>query len=93
MSDFESDVPKKGQESLDVRLPVGGIAFRQQHHDVDVRTRVQLAAPIAADGNEREVVGKLSGVAQPRGAQRDIDQAGAVAHQVLDGIVRDKAIL
>ena len=53
---LEADVPEKGQEALDVRLPVGRIALRQQHHDVDIGTRVQLAAPIAAHGNQRQVV-------------------------------------
>ena len=66
VADFEADVPQKGQKALDVRLPVGGIALRQQHHDVDVGTRVQFAAPIAADRDQREVAGKFAGVAAPR---------------------------
>ncbi len=93
VADLEADVPEKGQKFLDVRLPVRRVALRQQHHDVDVRTRVQLAAPVAAHGNQRQVVRKLAGVAHPGGAQGDVHQTRAVADQIFDGLVGREALL
>ncbi len=92
VSDLEADVPEEGQEFFDVRLPIGGIALRQEHHDVDVRAGMQLAAPVAADRDQREIFGKSAGVPHPRGPQRDIDQARAVANQVLDRLVGGEAV-
>ena len=93
MAHFEADVPEKGQKPLDVRLPVGRVALRQQHHDVDVGARVQLAAAVAAHGDQRQIVRKLAGVPYPGRAQRDVDQARTVAHQILDRFVRVEALL
>ena len=91
--DLQADVPEKGEESLDVRLPIGGVALRQQHHDVDVGAGVQFAAPVAADGDERQIAGEFAGVLHPGGAQRHIDQPRAVAHQIFDGFIRDEAFV
>ncbi len=66
--------------------------FGKQHHDVDVGTRVQFAAAIAADGDQPQVAGKFAGVTEPRRAQRDIHQTRAVAHQIFDRLIGDEAI-
>jgi hypothetical protein len=92
VTDLETDVPEKGEELFDIRLPVGGIALRQQHHDVDIRTRMQLAAAVAADRHQRQIVSEATGMPDPRGAQRDIHQASAIQHQILDGFVGDEAL-
>ena len=93
MAHLETDVPEEGQEAFDIRLPVGGVALRQQHHDVDIGTRMQLAAAVAADRDQRQVIGKLAGVPHPGGAQGDVDQPRAVAHQILDGFLGLEALL
>ena len=59
VTDLEADVPEKRQEFLDVGLPVGRIALRQQHHDVDIGTRVQFAAPIAAHRHQGQVLVRI----------------------------------
>jgi hypothetical protein len=74
----------KREKFLDVRLPIGRIALRQQHHDVDVRAGVQFAAAIAADRDQRQVLGESAGMALPGRAQRDVDEPRAIAHQLLD---------
>ena len=89
---LEADVPEEREEALNVRLPIGRIALRQEHHDVDVGTRVQLAAAIAADGDQPQVAGKLAGVSEPRRAQRHIHQSRAIAHQIFDRLVGDETI-
>ena len=40
VANLETDIPEKRQKFFDVRLPIGGVALRQQHHDVDIRTGV-----------------------------------------------------
>ncbi len=92
VSHLEADVPEKRQEFLDVRLPVGRIAFRQEHHDVDIGARVQLTAAVTAHRDQRQILGEFSGIPDPCGTQRDIDQARAITHQFLDGFVRDEAL-
>ena len=90
--DLEADVPEEGEEALDVRLPVGGVALRQQHHDVDVGARVQLAPAVTADRHQREVLGIAARVPAPGGAQRHIHEPRAVAHQVLHRLARREAL-
>ena len=93
VADLEADIPEERQKFFDVRLPVGGVAFRQQHHDVDVRTRVQLAAAVAAHGHQRQIVRKFAGVAHPGGAQGNVDQARTIPDQVFDCIAGREAFL
>jgi hypothetical protein len=48
---------------------------------------MQLAAAVAADGDERQLVEGLAEVHPPGSHERDVDQPCAVAHQVVDRLV------
>jgi hypothetical protein len=52
---------------------------------------VQFAAAVAADGDQRQIVGEFAGMAHPSGAQGDVDQPRPVAHQFFDGLIGDEA--
>ncbi len=52
MADFETNIPKESDETLDHPASGGGGHLRDQQQDVDVRAGVQLAATVAAYGNE-----------------------------------------
>jgi hypothetical protein len=93
VADLEANVPKEGQKLFDVRLPIGGVALRQQHHDVDIRTGVQFAASVAAHGHQRQIMGEFAGVAYPGGAQGNVDQTSTVPNEVFDGFVAGEALL
>ncbi len=59
------------------RSAAAGVALRQEHHDVDVGTRVQLAAAVAADGDQRKLVGRWAGRAAPGAQQQRVDELRA----------------
>ena len=62
---FEPDVPEDPDQPLDERRPCGIEPARQQDQDVDVGVRVELAATVAADGDERDV-GRRAEIAPDR---------------------------
>ena len=55
--------------------------------------RLQLAAPVAADGHQRDVAHVLTDVHRPRRLQQRVDQPCAIAHQPLDGFVIHETLL
>jgi hypothetical protein len=70
--DLEAHVPKHVEHIFDHLFGPGGRFVGQQHHQVDVRTRGQRVAAIAADGDKREIfrsrrighrIGMLRGIA------------------------------
>ena len=87
VADLEPDVPQEREEVLDALVAVGDVALRQQDHHVDVGAGVQFAAPVAADGDEVDILLARPGVQRPGLAQHDVDHAGAVANQRLDRLV------
>ncbi len=92
VADLEPHVPQEREKFLYLGLPVGRVALRQQHHDVDVGTRVQFAAAVAADRDQRQIAAEFARVARPCRAQRDVDEVRAVAHQHGDVLVGGKAV-
>ena len=57
MTDFEPDVPEQIEDLLDDLLDVrGNFSGRAvvQHHHIDIAERVQLAAPVAANRDQRQ---------------------------------------
>jgi hypothetical protein len=81
-ADLEAGVPAVGDEALG-RLAhpleaVGAVARHDDEH-VDVGVREQLAAPVAADGDERRPCGHARSL--PEREQRFVDAAGEPAHQ------------
>ena len=93
VADFQADVPHEREEALEIRLPRRGLALRQQHHDVDVGAQVQLAAAVAADGDQRELAHVLAEMLRPGGLEQRVDQARAIAHQPFDRLVVVEALL
>ena len=58
VADLEADVPEHVEDHLDDLVQAGGdfLRFRGvQEHDVHVAEGVELVAPIAADGHQREL--------------------------------------
>ena len=55
VADLEADVPQHADEALDERGAGGVERARQQDQHVDVGMRKELAAAVAADGDQREL--------------------------------------
>ena len=91
MAGLEADVPEEREEALERRGPAGLLALRQQHHDVHVGAGQQLAAAIAADGDEGDGRRRVAGMQLPGATQQRIDQERAIAHQRLDRLVGGEA--
>ena len=53
---------------------------------------MQLAAAVAAHGDQRELRGRLAEVHAPGAHECDVDEPGAVTHQVLDRLVGLEAL-
>ena len=91
LPDFQADVPEQGEEALDRRaedLVVGAV---EQDQQVDVGVRVQLAAAVAADGQQGDV-GILAPVEALPGFLEDlVDEPGAVLDQATDVAALAKA--
>jgi hypothetical protein len=81
--DLETDVPQQRHQLLD-RGAAGAIGrSRCQQQDVNVGGRVQFAAPVAADGDQRPFA-QPAAVQPPRFAQHRIDECGTRMHQLFD---------
>ena len=87
MAYFEADVPEEGQEPAECLVPFFRVPLRQEDHHVDVGAGVQLAASVAADGDQREFTGADPGMQVPGAHQHGVDQAGAVEDQRVDRLV------
>ena len=81
MADVELQVPKQPDEGRDVVL--NGTAFLREDEQVDIRMRVQLAASVAADGEQREVVVAFEPVL-PDLRQERVDEPCPFRHQPVD---------
>ena len=66
VTNLEADVPERGNERGEPPLAGLGQSVRQQQQDVDVRGRMQFGAAVAADGDQRHLVGMLAGVPAPQ---------------------------
>ncbi len=93
VADFKADVPEESDEALDrTASPIIGGALNQQQ-DVDVGAGVQLPAPVAADGDQRPIAQGAQRLRPPCFLQNRVDQRGARVDQILDGLLREKAVL
>jgi hypothetical protein len=93
VSDLEADVPHEREKAFEIRLPRRRFALRQQNQNIDVGAEIELAAAVAADGDERDLASVLADVRVPRALQERIDESGAIAHQALDGLVVEESLL
>ncbi|MNO75850.1 hypothetical protein D3C76_669130 [compost metagenome] len=84
LADFQADVPEQGKEAFD-RVAEGFLIFAiEQDQDVDVGMRVQLAATVAADGDQSDI-GVVAPVEALPGLLQDlVDEPGAVFDQAAD---------
>ena len=92
VTDFEVDVPEKGDDPLDhaaARIVGRG---RHQDQDVDVGMRVQLAAAVAAHRRERPAFVSRRQLRTPHFAQDGVDEFGARVHQRLHRLVGAEAL-
>ena len=78
---FQADVPEEGKKLLQPGLLGGHRLGFDQQQQVDVRMRQQLAAPVAAGGDQRQTLGCARQVALPGAAQYFIHQEGIGAHE------------
>ena len=79
LSDFETDIPEKSDERLD--LPAQVRPLTCQYQQVDIGGGMQLATAVTAHGDEREsfVDGEIVGVPSLR--QQRVDEDGALVNQ------------
>ena len=77
--DLEADVPEQPDEALDEWRARGVERPRQQHQHVDVGVREELAAAVAADGDERDVGG--APLLGPDAGEHAIDETRVLAQQ------------
>ena len=90
MPNVEADVPQRGDESRQRLLGIGVDGLRQQQHDVDVRTGMQLAAAVAAHGDQRQILGQLARVGSPEVAQQLVDSRRALVDEIDDGLTGEE---
>ena len=92
VADLEIDVPQEGHQPFD-QAAAGLIGCRgDQDQDVDVGMRMQLAAPVTADGRQcpaREAGRQLRA---PHLAQDGVDELGARVHQGFHRFVGAEAL-
>jgi hypothetical protein len=91
--DLETDVPHERQEAFEMRLPARRFALRQQDQNVDIGAQIQLATPVAADGDERDLAGKFAEVCAPGALEQCIDEACAIANEAFDRFVIEESLL
>ena len=84
MSDLETDVPEVTDQALESLLQRGVGFMRQQNQEVDVGSRVKLAAPVAANRGERQRRREIE--ACPEADENVIDLPAARTEQIL-GVV------
>ena len=63
--DFEADVPQEGEKAFQAPLPGGRFALRQQDAHVDIGAGMKLAAPVAANRDQRQFVCPLARMQAP----------------------------
>jgi hypothetical protein len=81
VADIQTDVPQQADQHFQPRFDVRRQLRRGQEKKVDVRCRIQLAAAIATDGNQRRCTRHAG--RRPEAAQGGIDRTRAVAQQAL----------
>ncbi len=91
VSGFQSDVPEESDQPLYGSTPLRIGRFRDQQHDVDVGTGVQLPAAIAADGQQRPLTDVGNFLGFPNFPQNAVDEEGARVDQVLHGLLGEEA--
>ena len=77
MANLELDVPQQGQQFADfLRLLVGEL-LAAENQQVDVGERVQLAAAISADSDQRQVADRTKAVINPQTLEQLVDKFGS----------------
>ena len=77
VADFDADVPQRADQRRDPFVMMIAGVVGQQQQNVDIGSRVKLAAAITADGGQRHLFGDDEVL--PDVAQHFIDQRGAAA--------------
>jgi len=81
VADLQAEIPQQRQEGLEAAGQLGVLAVRQQDEQVDVRMRQQLAAAVAADGNQGQALGIGLQRPVPGAHQQLVEQPGAAVDQ------------
>ena len=81
-ADLEAEIPRHPDEALDARVERRVVRIGQQHEDVDVGIGRELAAPVAADGDECERRGQPAIV--PHALERIVGEFRQRVHQGRD---------
>jgi hypothetical protein len=83
VADVEADVPQQADQLLELRrgrrVLLGMVVIGQQDQQVDVGPGIELAAAIAADGGQGQVL--RHGQCRPDVPQHLVHQCGAAAEQ------------
>ena len=89
--DLEADVPEEGQEAAD-RVVHRVRSAGDEHEQIDVGLRVQLAAAVTADCHEVGRVEHLLGEMHPARENDLVDDLGAARDERLDRVVAAEAL-
>ena len=81
-ADLEAEIPRHPDEALDARVERRVVRVGQQHEDVDVGVGRELAASVAAHGDERERRGQSAVV--PYALERVVGEFRQRVHQRRD---------
>ena len=85
VADVQFEIPQVLHERLDAVAILGGIAV-DEDQQIDVGVRMQFAAPVAADGEQRELLAGAFRPVDPAPEVLDqlVEEFGAAAHDRFD---------
>jgi len=89
---LQADIPEERQESADRFVEDRTARTVEQDHQVDVRARMELAATVAADGDECDFIGQVCREVAPRHEDHSIDRGCLRVHQTIDRVVLAEAL-
>ena len=81
VADFKTNIPKKGEESADGLVHLGGAGLCRYHHEIDIRMRMQFPAAVSPDRDQRAAAVDFRGKVIPCGQYDLIDDTGAIVDQ------------
>ena len=92
VADLEADVPQRSYETGQLGFAAVRQILRQQQHDVDIGRRMQLAATIAAHGNQADDVSAGIGMGAPQVAEQLVHDGCPEVDEINDRVAGEKAL-
>ena len=92
VADFQFNIPQQRQQLADLLRLLIGELFAAQYQQIDIRKRVQFAAAVTADGDQRDVVNGTETVLDPQPLEQLIDKFGTCFNQSFRGNTAIKSL-